>query len=277
MGYEHELRKEALRLARERGFPIQRALWAAYNDSQHSLKNFLNFLKLDTADQSESDNLIQQLQVANKKLEQKVAELERAVRSRFPRGKVDNRSSQGQLALPALATGKGNKGKGKNSKGRDSIRQHDQFFSGPDEDPQATGQPGVYFLYQSGTCAETACPKAHIWLGCGKQAGYDQCKCLHARTPVLTSDCPSQEAITVSPHPSSTVFVKPEENVCRILVLSYSTLHTADAVGAWKEAHTEGTSFSHVVFFPYHFDEGDADFWYCWTYLILFATSFFFF
>ena len=64
----------------------------------------------------------------------------------------------------------------------------------------------------------------------------------------------------VCPRPSITPFMKPEENVCRILVLSYSTLHTADAVGGWKEAHTDGTPFAHVVFYHYHFDDGDADF-----------------
>ena len=65
MAYEHELRKETLRLAREKGFPIQRALWAAYNDPHLRLENFLNFLKLDNADQTESDSRIRQFQAAN--------------------------------------------------------------------------------------------------------------------------------------------------------------------------------------------------------------------
>ena len=84
MGYEHELRKEALRLVTEKGLSIQRSLWAAYNDSHHRLENFLNFFKLGTADHAENDNRIQQLQSANRKLEKKVADLERAVRSRSP-------------------------------------------------------------------------------------------------------------------------------------------------------------------------------------------------
>ena len=69
MGYEHELRKEALRLVREKGLSFQRSLWAAYNDPHHRLDNFLNFLKLDTADHAENENRIQQLQSANRKLE----------------------------------------------------------------------------------------------------------------------------------------------------------------------------------------------------------------
>ena len=37
--YEFQLRKEACRLIREQGLPIQRALWAAYQDPQHRMKN----------------------------------------------------------------------------------------------------------------------------------------------------------------------------------------------------------------------------------------------
>ena len=51
-----------------------------------------------------------------------------------------------------------------------------------------------------------------------------------------------------------------EENVCHILVLSYRTLQTADAVGAWNEARTELTPFAHVVVFHYHFNDDDAHF-----------------
>ena len=100
MGYEHELRKEALRLVKEKGLSIQRSLWAAYNDSHRRLENFLNFHKLGTADHAENDNRIQQLQSASQKLKKKVADVERAVRSRSLHGKGKNRSSQAQLALP---------------------------------------------------------------------------------------------------------------------------------------------------------------------------------
>ena len=70
----------------------------------------------------------------------------------------------------------------------------------------------------------------------------------------------SQEPLTASLSPNISTFVKPEENVCHILVLSYSTLHTADAVGAWKEARTEDTPFSHVAVAHYHIDDGNVDF-----------------
>ena len=113
-------------MVREKGFSIQRSLCAAHNDSDHRLENFLNFLKLDTADHPENDSRTQQLHSANRKLEKKVADLERAVSSRSPRDKGKNSSSQSQLALPgpsqlalpAKATAKGNRGKGKKGKGR---------------------------------------------------------------------------------------------------------------------------------------------------------------
>ena len=53
--------------------------------------------------------------------------------------------------------------------------------------------------------------------------------------------------------------MKPEENVCHILVLSYSTLHTAEAVAAWNEAVAVGIPFSHAVFTHYLLD-GNVDF-----------------
>ena len=81
-------------LGREKGLSIQRSLWAAYNDSHHRLENFLNFLKLGTADHAKNDNRIQQLQSANRKLEKKVADLEPAVMSRSPHGKGKKISSQ---------------------------------------------------------------------------------------------------------------------------------------------------------------------------------------
>ena len=54
--------------------------------------------------------------------------------------------------------------------------------------------------------------------------------------------------------------MKPEENVCHILVLSYSTLHTADAVGAWNKVRTEITPFDHLAVHHYPLDDGDTDF-----------------
>ena len=35
MGYELELRKEAIRLTKEQGMAIQQAMWTAYGDQQH--------------------------------------------------------------------------------------------------------------------------------------------------------------------------------------------------------------------------------------------------
>ena len=39
VGYELELRKEAIRLVREQSMSIQQAMWTAYRDQQHRLEN----------------------------------------------------------------------------------------------------------------------------------------------------------------------------------------------------------------------------------------------
>ena len=181
MGYEFELRKEALRLVREKGFSIQRALWGAYR-----------------VEDPDSERKLQQLQASNQKLEKKVAELERAMRSRSPRGKGNRR---GQLALPAPAqlahpappTPKGGKGKGKKVKGRGKTplargQQIPSFKAlmniKPADRPQLCAQaqntPGVCFRFQEKRCVDAACSRAHVCVGCGNATGYDDCKCLRA-------------------------------------------------------------------------------------------------
>ena len=65
--------------------------------------------------------------------------------------------------------------------------------------------------------------------------------------------------------------------MCHILVLSYSTLHTADAVRAWNEVRTEITPFDHLAVHHCPLTMATQIFWYCWIYLILFDTSFSFF
>ena len=48
LGYELELRREAIRLTKEQHVSIQRAMWAAHLDKQHRLENWSNFLKLES-------------------------------------------------------------------------------------------------------------------------------------------------------------------------------------------------------------------------------------
>ena len=42
MGYELELRKEAIRLTKEQRMSIQQAMWTAYREKQHHLENWSN-------------------------------------------------------------------------------------------------------------------------------------------------------------------------------------------------------------------------------------------
>lgn len=195
MGYEFELRKEALRLVREKGFSIQRALWGAYNNDTHRLENFLNFMKLDRLDDAEGDKKIQQLQNANQRLEKKVSDLERAMRSRSPRDKGNRKGQQYSLPAPApynanetktKGKGKGKKGKGRGKTNTGAGGQISTFSelmkikapNRPNLCAQAKAKPGVCFRWQSSQCTEPSCPFTHVCIGCGGSSPYDQCKCL---------------------------------------------------------------------------------------------------
>ena len=87
MGFELELRREAIRYTRDRGMSIQEALWAVYRNAHHRLENFSNFLRLSGAPQSaDKDKAMQSLQ-------KKVADLERQIRlqtwrDKFARGRL---------------------------------------------------------------------------------------------------------------------------------------------------------------------------------------------
>ena len=64
MGYEVELRREAVKYTRERSMAIQEALWAAHHNEHHRLENFSPFLRLSGSSQSstDEDKTVQQLQ-----------------------------------------------------------------------------------------------------------------------------------------------------------------------------------------------------------------------
>ena len=118
MGFELELRREAIKYTRERGMSIQEALWAVYRNDHHRLENFSNFLRLSGAPQSaDKDKTVQTLQ-------KKVADLERQIRSGSPRGRrqqlalpaSSSTSAQPALALVSARKAKG-KGRGKGKKG----------------------------------------------------------------------------------------------------------------------------------------------------------------
>ena len=90
--YEYQVRKEAIRLTVEENYSIQAALWHAFEDQQHCLSHWVQFLTLANAQQPGHDDEVS-------KLRKEVAELRRAVsqRSRSPRGKGASK----QRALPA--------------------------------------------------------------------------------------------------------------------------------------------------------------------------------
>ena len=118
--YEYQIRKEAVRFIRTRGYPIQRVFWAAHNDEHHRMENWVTLLAIADASSSSADS----------RLEKRLSDMEkgRKARSRSPRGskllgsrlpkakaQAVRNVAQPQLALPAppLRDQKGVKGKGK--------------------------------------------------------------------------------------------------------------------------------------------------------------------
>ena len=120
--------KELSDLGEKKGQAIEKALWAAYNNSHHRIEHWLTLLSIansgggtTTTKTSSSSSSLNTADQRLQKIERKFAEFERALqRSRSPYTRPKALPApQGQLALPAPPTPKeqGRKGgKGKNSK-----------------------------------------------------------------------------------------------------------------------------------------------------------------
>ena len=107
--YEFQLRKEALRLVREEGQSIEKALWAAHHNPHHRIEHWLTLLTIANSGGTKSSSSSSSLNPADQrlqKMEQKVAELQRSLqRSRSPRMKTSAIAApENQLALPAPRT-----------------------------------------------------------------------------------------------------------------------------------------------------------------------------
>ena len=204
MAYELEVRREAIRLATEEGYSIERAWWAAYENDHHRMEHWQSFLGVKTGGSSSSaganedhkDKRIAQL-------EKKLGDLSRQVqnaRSRSPRGKKKPQTQlslpvPAQLALPAPPTqkGKSGKGKGKGKKGKSrgrgpatgqTVTSFQALMDLPcSQQPPFTAAeysfPGVCYAFQSDSCTNSPCSRVHVCIGCGKaNVGYNACKCL---------------------------------------------------------------------------------------------------
>ena len=201
--YEFQLRKEAIRLTVEENFSIQAALWHAFEDQQHKLTHWVQLLTIANAQQACSSDEVS-------KLRKEVADLRKMVsqRSRSPRGKGAGKRSlpaPSQLALPAPPTSKGSGKKGKTGKGKkgsqggkkdssasstspagitpSNFRSFDQIMLKGDNRKLFYKLSGrsICFLFQSGKCSDSACPRVHCCAGCGKAfKPYNECGCLES-------------------------------------------------------------------------------------------------
>ena len=203
MGYELELRKEAIRLTKEQGMAMKQAMWTAYGDQQHRLENWSNFLKLETKRGHDS---LKDAQIAA--LERRLKHLENRAnqqRSRSPRPVGRGRGRRNQalpapgavLALPAPPTpvagqSKG-KGHGKSSRDKGKGKQQNtpqgqviQTFQELLRVERATlpalasSGTGVCYNFNQQMCSDAACARPHVCVGCGGPRPYEDCRCITA-------------------------------------------------------------------------------------------------
>ena len=122
MGYELELRREAIKNTRESGMAIHGALWSAYHNEHHRLENLSNFVRLSgTPHVAEKDKQIQQLQ-------NKASDLECKMRSRSPRGRNSQLAltdSSSHSSAPAKRGKSKGKGRGTGSSGKTAGKSSD--------------------------------------------------------------------------------------------------------------------------------------------------------
>ena len=72
--HEFQIRKEALRLTREEGEPVGKALWAAYRDRHHRIEHWLTLLTI--ANSGGSSTTTKASSSSSPSVEKKFAELE---------------------------------------------------------------------------------------------------------------------------------------------------------------------------------------------------------
>ena len=161
-----------------------------FEDQQHKLTHWIQPSTIENVQQACSSDEVS-------KLRKEVADLRKMVsqRSRSPRGKGAGKRSllaPSQLALPAPPATKGSGKKERPAKVRKAhkvgkissanstspagitpskFRSFDQMLSGR----------SICFLFQSGKCPDSACPRVHCCVGCGKAfKPYNECGCLES-------------------------------------------------------------------------------------------------
>ena len=203
MGYELELRREAIKYTRERGMAIQEALWSAYHNEHHRLENFSNFLRLSGTPQ-----------VAEKDRASSATSKEGcgsgapdafsfSSRSQPPTGpacvfvfSVGKISNHLRRLLGRTSSRKGQlegRGKGKSSgksEGKASGPKQIQTFQQLIKMNKQTRLSlraahdealGVCYSFQEHKCNKNplhSCP--HVCIGCGKGVPYNDCRRLSA-------------------------------------------------------------------------------------------------
>ena len=205
---------------------IQESSWAAYEDPEHRLQNWILFITIANARPESSGDVIKY-----QKMERRLAELEKRGSRPSPYGKEKGK----QPALPAgtplaLQAGPAQKGRNKADKGKGKNKNGEKGKSGPrPQGPPPTPAPlgpaplpasGAFrdfatilqtrrvrdrfvlacFGLQEGRCSNTQCRFPRVCVGCGStNRQYNQCGCLEASVSSLGLD--STET-TASPHSS---------------------------------------------------------------------------
>ena len=146
--YEFQIRKQACILVREEGFGIQQALWAAYEDPQHRMKNWVQLLTEANAKQGSAADKFE-------KLQKRILELERSQQKAQKMMRLTNSTQQ---SCPTTAKGfpKGQKKEG-NSKGQEHEPAWLRIYHPPSREKHFTENARsdkVCFKFQKHKCSD---------------------------------------------------------------------------------------------------------------------------
>ena len=179
MAYELEIPREAIRLATEEGYSIERAWWAACENDHHRMEHWAEFPR----GQNWWLLFISQRR-PQRQADRSAGEKTRRPLPAGPKRTVPLTEGQQEPKVPAppaqkTKAGKGN-GKGKKSKSRgrgtatgQTVTSFQALMDLPrSQQPQFTAAehsfPGVCYAFQSNTSTNSPCSRAHVCTGCGK-------------------------------------------------------------------------------------------------------------
>ena len=172
--YEFRLRKEALRLIREQGLSIQRALWTAYEDPQHRMKNWIPFLAVANSRSQSSQSLKEEVALRSPR-GQRAQKHPLALKDKpAPRAKEEVKVVAKAITTPQEA---------RLQHRTRTLTASRRSTKGAMWKPRANGNPGNCWRFQRKQCADpTKCNREDVCIRCARPGiPSNDCLCLEAK------------------------------------------------------------------------------------------------